>query len=139
MTLGRWDTQPILYAFGNRATPFQRAFWHPGIGLWQFDHPWSNTAAERINTSTAADLAAQVVASRWCSWTSATGFTRFAYTVRPWHGCDEGTTAGARCLRDLQPPLPGEHSEPDRRHPRELSPCRTVSLASEALARRSAS
>ena len=70
MTLSRWDTQPILYAFGNRSTPFQRAFWHPGVGLWQFDHPWSNTAAERINTRTAADLAAQVVAGRWCSWSA---------------------------------------------------------------------
>jgi hypothetical protein len=98
MTLSRWDTQAILYSFGTPATAFPRAFWHPGIGLWQFDHPWSNTAAERINTSTAADLAAQVVAGRWCSWTTATGFTRFAYAVRPWHGCDDGATAGARCL-----------------------------------------
>jgi hypothetical protein len=97
MTLSRWDTQAILYAFANPSTPFQRAFWHPGVGLWQFDHPWSNTAAERINTKTAAELAAQVVAGRWCSWTAATGFTRFAYTVRPWHGCDDATGAGMRC------------------------------------------
>jgi len=98
MTLSRWDTQSILYAFSNPSTPYQRAFWHPGIGLWQFDHPWPNTAAERINTKTAANLAALLIGSRYCSWTSATGLTRFAHTVRPWHGCDDETGAGMRCL-----------------------------------------
>jgi hypothetical protein len=96
MTLSRWDTQPILYSFGDPATSFPRAFWHPGVGLWQFDHPWSNTATERIDTRTAARLAAQVVAGRWCGWPG-TG-SRFEYTVRPWHGCDDETGEGNRCL-----------------------------------------
>jgi FG-GAP-like repeat len=97
MTLSRWDGSAILYAFGNPQTSMRNAFWHPGIGLWQFDHPWSNTAAERIDTSTAAQLAAQVVAGRYCGWTSATGLTRFAYSVAPWHGCDDPRGAGERC------------------------------------------
>ena len=37
MTLSRWDTQSSLWAFGNKSTPYQRAFWHPGVGMWQFD------------------------------------------------------------------------------------------------------
>jgi hypothetical protein len=98
MTLSRWDGSAILYAFGNPETSLRNAFWHPGIGLWQFDHPWSNTAAERIDTSTAAQLAAQVIAGRYCGWTSATGLTRFAYSVRPWHGCDDPRGAGERCF-----------------------------------------
>jgi hypothetical protein len=98
MTLSRWDTQAILYSFANQATAFPRAFWHPGIGLWQFDHPWANTATERIDTRSAADLAAEVVAGRWCAWTPTTGLTRFQYTVQPWHGCDDETGAGNRCL-----------------------------------------
>jgi hypothetical protein len=97
MTLSRWDGSAILYAFGNPQTSLRNAFWHPGIGLWQFDHPWSNTAAERIDTSTAAQLAAQVVAGRFCGWTSATGLTRFAYSVAPWHGCDDPRGPGERC------------------------------------------
>jgi hypothetical protein len=98
MTLSRWDTQPILYSFANQATAFPRAFWHPGVGLWQFDHPWANTAAERIDTRSAAELAAEVIAGRWCGWTPSTGLTQFQYTVRPWHGCDDETGAGNRCL-----------------------------------------
>jgi hypothetical protein len=98
MTLSRWDTEAVLYSFGTTSTAFPRAFWHPGIGLWQFDHPWNNTAAERIDTRPAAALAADVIAGRWCSWTSSTGRTQFQYTVSPWHGCDDEIAAGNRCL-----------------------------------------
>lgn len=98
MTLSRWDTQPILYAFGNPSTPYQRAFWHPGVGLWQFDHPWQNTASERIDTRTSAILAAQVVAGRWCGSSATNDLGRFVFAVGPWHGCDDGASDGVRCL-----------------------------------------
>jgi hypothetical protein len=97
MTLSRWDGSAILYAFGDPATTFRNAFWHPGTGLWQFDHPWPNTAAERIDTAPAARLAAQVVSDRFCRWTAATGLSRFAYSVAPWHGCDDPRGDGERC------------------------------------------
>jgi FG-GAP-like repeat len=97
MTLSRWDGSAILYAFGDPATTFRNAFWHPGIGLWQFDHPWENTAAERIDTTSAAPLAAEVVSGRFCRWTAATGLSRFAYSVAPWHGCDDPRGEGERC------------------------------------------
>ncbi len=96
MTLSRWDGSAALYSLGRTDTPYRTAFWHPGIGLWQFDHPWDNTAAERIDTAQSAQLAAQVIAGRFCSWTSATGFTQFAWSVRPWHGCDT-TVPGEAC------------------------------------------
>jgi FG-GAP-like repeat len=98
MTLSRWDGSAALYSFGNTATQYRTAFWHPGIGLWQFDHPWDNTAAERIDTAASAQLAAQVMAGRFCGWTASTGLTQFAYTVRPWHGCDATTGPGEACL-----------------------------------------
>jgi hypothetical protein len=97
MTLSRWDGSAALYSFGSTATAYRTAFWHPGIGLWQFDHPWQNTAAERIDTAASAQLAAQVMAGRFCGWTSSTGFTQFAYTVRPWHGCDATSGPGEAC------------------------------------------
>jgi FG-GAP-like repeat len=97
MTLSRWDGSAILYAFGDPATAFRNAFWHPGIGLWQFDHPWENTAAERIDTTSAAPLAAEVVSGRFCRWTAETGLSRFAYSVAPWHGCDDPRGDGERC------------------------------------------
>ncbi|MGH9110927.1 MAG: FG-GAP repeat domain-containing protein, partial [Acidimicrobiales bacterium] len=111
MTLSRWDGSAILYAFEDPSTSFRKAFWHPGVGLWQFDHPWPNTAAERIDTSTASRLAAQVVSDRFCRWTAATGLSRFAYSVAPWHGCDDPRGDGERCreifLNHYQDNLPG--------------------------------
>lgn len=97
MTLSRWDGSAALYSFGSTATAYRTAFWHPGVGLWQFDHPWPNTASERIDTASAAALAAQVIAQRFCTWTSSTGLSQFAYSVRPWHGCDAATGAGEAC------------------------------------------
>ena len=97
MTLSRWDGSAQLYSFASTATAYRTAFWHPGVGLWQFDHPWQNTAAERIDTAASAQLAAQVMAGRFCGWTSSTGLTQFAYTVRPWHGCDAETGPGEAC------------------------------------------
>ena len=60
MTLSRYDTQSGLYAFGDKNTPWQRAFWHPGVGLWAFDSAggWNLTAVGAISTWTAAEQAA---------------------------------------------------------------------------------
>ena len=51
MTLSRWDNQAGLHSFRTVAGQ-RKAFWHPGVGLWQFDSaglgaPFS--AAQRIN------------------------------------------------------------------------------------------
>jgi hypothetical protein len=83
MTLSRYDTQSGLYAFGDKNTPWKRAFWHPGIGLWAFDSAggWNLTAAGAISTWTSAEQAATVMASRWCANPSR------AYVWAPWYGC----------------------------------------------------
>ena len=83
MTLSRYDTQAGLYAFGDKATPWQRAFWHPGVGFWAFDSAggWNLTAVGAISTWTAAEQAATVMSTRWCA-----NPTR-AYVWAPWHGC----------------------------------------------------
>src|SRR5690349_1568797 len=67
MTLSRWDTQSALWAFGDKGTPYQKAFWHPGVGMWQFDSAggWNLTAATAINTWTSAEQAAKVMSSRY--------------------------------------------------------------------------
>lgn len=87
MTLSRWDTQAGLYPYGDKATPFPKAFFHPGIGMWQFDSAggWNLTAAGAISAYTAAQTAAEVLASRWCTKQSR------AYAWAPWYYC--GTTS----------------------------------------------
>jgi hypothetical protein len=71
MTLSRYDTQSLLYAFGDPSTAYPKAFFHPGIGMWQFDSAggWPLTAATAINTSTAAQVAAQTIANLYCNGT----------------------------------------------------------------------
>jgi hypothetical protein len=87
MTLSRWDTQAALWAFGDRSTPYQRAFWHPGVGMWQFDSAggWNLTAATAISTATSAEQAATVMAQRWCTSPS------LRYAWGPWYGCATST------------------------------------------------
>jgi S-layer homology domain len=86
MTLSRWDDQASLYAFGVRGQ-YPRAFWHPGVGMWQYDSAGLGapyTAAQRIDTFVVAASAADVIASRWCV------DPRRSYVWAPWVGC--GTT-----------------------------------------------
>jgi len=93
MTQSRWDTQSALYAFGNKSTAYQKAFWHPGIGVWQFDSAgyWPLTAATAIDMRTSAQQAAQVMSSRYCASKAATVGDKMRYAWAPWYYC---ATAG---------------------------------------------
>jgi hypothetical protein len=87
MTLSRYDNQAGLYAFKDSNTAFRKAFFHPGIGMWQFDSAggWNLSAATAINTYTAAQTAATLMAQRWCQNPSR------PYAWAPWFYC--GTTS----------------------------------------------
>jgi hypothetical protein len=94
MTLGRWDNQAGLYAFGNPATTLRRAFWHPGIGMWQFDSAgfWNMTAADKISSRSSADQAAATMASRFCSSTASAVESKMAFAWSPWYACVSGSS-----------------------------------------------
>jgi hypothetical protein len=98
MTLSRSDTAAGLYSFGNPQTSTPNAFFHPGVGLWQFDSAggWPLTAASAINTFTAASQAAGVMSNRWCS-SSGTDVQRRAFAWGPWSECTSGSTAPGSC------------------------------------------
>ncbi len=86
MTLSRWDDQVGLHSFRTLAGQ-SRAFWHPGIGAWQFDSAGLGapyTAAQRIDTYVIAARTAAVMADRWCSGRS------IDYVWAPWYGCGGG-------------------------------------------------
>ncbi len=90
MTLSRWDNQPGLHSFGTvRGQP--RAFWHPGVGMWQFDSAGLGapyTAAQRIDTYVVAARTAATIAARWCANPT------LAYVWAPWYGCGATTCRG---------------------------------------------
>ena len=95
MTLSRWDNQSSLYAFGNPGTPYRRAFWHPGVGLWQYDSAGLGapyTASQRIDLRVVARAMASEISARYCRASGQPG-DRLEYAWAPWHGCNDG-----RCL-----------------------------------------
>jgi hypothetical protein len=100
MTLSRWDTQSALWAFGDKATLYQGAFWHPGVGMWQFDSAggWPLTAAGAINSFTSAEQAAKVMATRYCASTSSDVTTRMRYAWGPWSYCASPSVGAPDCL-----------------------------------------
>ena len=90
MTLSRWDNQPGLHSFGTVRSQ-RRAFWHPGVGMWQFDSAGLGapfTAAQRIDTYVVAARTAATMAARWCTHPT------LAYVWAPWYGCGATTCRG---------------------------------------------
>ena len=103
MTLSRWDTQAALYAFGNTATQYRRAFWHPGIGMWQFDSAgfWNLTTAQAISSLNSANAAAKVLADRFCASTAANVMDRMRFAWAPWYACATGATVCISIFNEL--------------------------------------
>jgi hypothetical protein len=59
-----------LYAFRNPNTPYKQAFWHPGIGIWQYDSAGVGapfTAIERMDVRVVAADVAKGMAARYCN------------------------------------------------------------------------
>jgi hypothetical protein len=94
MTLSRYDTAAGLYFLGNPSTPYPRAFWHPGVGAWQFDTAggWTMSGAQEISTDTAAMAATRTIVDGWCADTAdaANPVARRAAAWGPWNGCGSG-------------------------------------------------
>ena len=83
MTLSRYDewngnysttsnssANYTLYESRNPHTPYPRAFWHPGVGIWQYDSAGVGapyTAMERMNVRIIAGDIAAGMAQRYCN------------------------------------------------------------------------
>ena len=111
MTLSRWDNVSVrasnvnLFAFGQTTGAYVNAFFSPGIGLWQFDSAggWDLTAADAVDSVTAADAAAATIAYRWCNAPEnrlTSPELRRAYAWGPWFGCSSG--ANSNCEARFQ-------------------------------------
>lgn len=58
-----------LYAFRDPNTAYPRAYWHPGIGIWQYDTAGVGapfTAVERMDVSVVGLDVAAGMRDRWC-------------------------------------------------------------------------
>lgn len=66
------DANYGLYAFRNPYTAYQRAYWHPGIGIWQYDSAGIGapfTAVERMDVGQVSADVARIMSSRYCAAT----------------------------------------------------------------------
>jgi hypothetical protein len=92
MTLSRGDyglKNKRLYSFVTYAKE-DRAFSHPGVGLWQLDDAGlgqSYAAHQRINTQSSSRVAAQHVAFRYCN-NSGEPLQRRKKAWSDWYACD---------------------------------------------------
>ncbi len=94
MTLSRGDGHSGLWSFENRSSSnsYKRAFWHPGIGLWQIDSAGFARelgAHDRINSAVAAPVVADEIAASWES-SIGTDSERRNEVWQPWYACNNG-------------------------------------------------
>ena len=64
------DSNYGLYAFRNPYTAYPRAYWNPGIGIWQYDSAGLGaplTTVEAMDVRVVAAEVARVMASRYCN------------------------------------------------------------------------
>ena len=73
MALSRWDRDhDALYSNNNMTSGPARAFWNPGVGLWQLDDTWTAAAralshAERAEIHIGGQLVAEYLAAELCN------------------------------------------------------------------------
>ena len=88
-----------LYAFRDPSTPYKRAFWHPGIGIWQYDSAGVGapfTAIETMDVRIMAGEIADEMQSRWCA-ASGTAAARRQQAWRPWWYDTNGNGTSDSC------------------------------------------
>ena len=101
MTLSRWDewtgvrsgsnnmhANYGLYPFADPATPYPRAYWTPGIGIFQYDSAGVGapyTAAELMDVQYIAGDVAGGMADRYCA-AGGDDYARRAAAWQPWSG-----------------------------------------------------
>lgn len=76
-----------LYAFRDPYTSYHRAYWHPGIGIWQYDSAGVGapfTAVERMHVGIVAGDVAKGMAHRYCQAAGQTEQERRYEAWRPW-------------------------------------------------------
>jgi hypothetical protein len=69
-TTNNQDANYGLYAFRNPSTAYSRAFWHPGIGIWQYDSAGLGaplTTIEAMDAGTVAGDVARIMAGNYCN------------------------------------------------------------------------
>lgn len=83
MTLSRFDYSNRSFAFSRPNANSKRAFWHAGIGMWQYDDQGLGTsyAIGKFEGDSEARYAVGEIRTRFCADRS------FSNVYRPWFAC----------------------------------------------------
>ena len=89
MILSRYDKNIKLYSNHTR-TGYVRAFWNPGVGLWQLDHftdeALAMSHAQRANTTEGGYEVAKALRDEYCE-DRASLIDLAVFLYDQWHGC----------------------------------------------------
>ena len=69
-SMGTPENNYGLYAFRQPSTPYKRAFWHPGLGIWQYDTAGLGaplTTIEAMDVRIVAGAVATLMANKYCN------------------------------------------------------------------------
>lgn len=96
MTLSRGDNSSGLWSFNSKSSSntTRRAFWHPGIGVFQLDSAGIGAnlgVHSRINTSEASPIAAQEISKKYKDSRGSTKAAKRADAWRAWYACRDGS------------------------------------------------
>ena len=119
------DANYGLYAFRDPHTAYPRAYWHPGIGIWQYDSaglgaPLTTIEAMDVRV-VAGDVASEHVAARYCRGHPATDqqrrYAAWARLGLPVHrGCEGFFEEMIEHQPALREPQHGPRHRSARRH-----------------------
>ncbi|MEQ1786856.1 MAG: VCBS repeat-containing protein [Acidimicrobiales bacterium] len=79
-SLGTPENNYGLYAFRDPGTAYKRAFWHPGLGIWQYDTAGLGaplTTIEAMDVRVVAGAVAEVMSGRYCAATGSNQNRRY--------------------------------------------------------------
>lgn len=102
-----------LYENRNPDTPYQRAYWHPGIGIWQYDSAGVGapyTAIERMDVNIVGADVARGMINRYCASSGTDGFAKRRAAWQPWGtACTTSNAANNLCEIEFQALMAGSH------------------------------
>lgn len=100
------DANHGLYENRNPDTPYQRAYWHPGIGLWQYDSAGVGapfTAAGRIDTAVVGLDVVRGMLNRYCASSATDDFGKRRSAWSPWlSACTTSVVADNLCEQEYR-------------------------------------
>ncbi|WP_419554142.1 DVUA0089 family protein [Candidatus Poriferisodalis sp.] len=102
MAVSRKDLSTALHS-NNSTSPPDRAFWHPGVGLWQLDDTWANPVTDewrtrhlshgdRAEIGVGGQVVAEYLAEALCTVSEGGMESAINSALQPWLACQSNSS-----------------------------------------------